>query len=287
VVSGEEARAFAPSTRAEAIGGKKAPGGSGGVKVEIEGVTRVFRGSKRGELHALGPIDLEVSPGEFVALVGPSGCGKSTLLSIIAGLSAPTAGEVRIDGVVVRGAFDRLGMVFQKDLLLPWRNAIDNVLVQAEVRGLKRRDYEQRARELLDLVGIGSFAESLPSELSGGMRQRVAVCRALLHDPPLLLLDEAFTALDAITRDQLAVDFQRLCSAGTTVLFVTHDVTEAVLLGDRVVVMSPRPGRMADVLTVDLPRPRPLSVRESERFVSYTRHVREVFELVGVLRDAT
>lgn len=256
-----------------------------GVRVEIDGVTHIFSMKGRHDIHALGPIDLDVACGEFVALVGPSGCGKSTLLSIVAGLARATVGQVRIDGEPIRAAFDRLGMVFQKDLLLPWKSAIDNVLVQVEVRGLRRRDFEARARELLDLVGIGPFADHLPSELSGGMRQRVAICRALLHDPPLLLLDEAFTALDAITRDQLAVDFQRLCEAGTTVLFVTHDVTEAVLLADRVVVMSPRPGRMADVMQVELDRPRALAARETDKFVSYTRHVREVFESVGVLSE--
>ena len=262
------------------------PGAAKGVSVDIDGVMRIFSAKGRHDLRALGPIDMSVEPGEFVSLVGPSGCGKSTLLSIVAGLVRPTAGEVRIDGTPVVAAFDRLGMVFQKDLLLPWKSALDNVLVQVEVRGLRRRDYEERARELLDLVGLGSFEEHMPAELSGGMRQRVGICRALLHDPPLLLLDEAFTALDAITRDQLAVDFQRLCADGTTVLFGTHDVGEAVLLGDRVVVMSPRPGRVADVLSVDLARPRRLAVRESERFATYTRHVREVFESEGVLSSS-
>jgi NitT/TauT family transport system ATP-binding protein len=255
--------------------------------VTLRQVGKVFPGRRRKQasVEALCPLDLEVQQGEFLTIVGPSGCGKSTLLSLIAGLLAPSSGELRIAGAPVEGPCTDLGIVFQKDLLLSWRTALDNVLIQAEVRGLGRKDLMPRAMNLLKLVGLEGFEDFYPHELSGGMRQRVAICRALLHSPTLLLMDEPFAALDAITRDQIALDFQNFWQADKrTVVFITHNIAEAVFLGDRVLVMTSRPGRIADAIDIDLPRPRRLTMRETPEFTRYTAHVRDVFMEHGILR---
>ncbi|MGH7107934.1 MAG: ABC transporter ATP-binding protein [Acetobacteraceae bacterium] len=255
--------------------------------VSLRGVGKVFAGRRRDQaaVTALAPLDFDIAEGEFLTVVGPSGCGKSTLLSLIAGLEPPSGGNLRIAGQPVRGPMERLGMVFQKDLLLAWRTVIDNVLIQAEVRGLDRRTLRGRAEELLRLVGLGGFERFYPHELSGGMRQRVAICRALLHDPSLLLMDEPFAALDAITRDQLALDFQRFWQADQrTVVFITHNIAEAVFLGDRVLVMTARPGRIAEVIDVDIARPRALAMRESPEFTRLSGRIREIFLRHGILR---
>jgi NitT/TauT family transport system ATP-binding protein len=255
--------------------------------VRIRGVSKVFAGRGQGLVEALRPIDLEIGRGEFVAVVGPSGCGKSTLLSIIAGLTEPTAGEVVTDGARVRGPYARLGIVFQKDLLLEWRTVLDNVLLQAEARRLDRRAATERALELLDMVGLRGFERHYPFELSGGMRQRVAICRALLHDPPLLLMDEPFAALDAITRDQMCLDLQTFWGTQRkTVFFITHSIPEAVFLADRVLVMTARPGSIAEVLEVGMERPRRLAARETPRFAGHAARIRELFEAQGILREA-
>jgi NitT/TauT family transport system ATP-binding protein len=253
--------------------------------IEIRGVGKTYH-SARGSLHALEPIDLAIAEQQFVSLVGPSGCGKSTLLMLVAGLLAPSEGEVRIRSVPVAGPYIDLGIVFQRDVLLDWRDALSNVLLQAEMRDQDRRAWEARARELLRLVGLDGMERKFPWELSGGMRQRVAICRALLHDPPLLLMDEPFGALDALTRDQLNLELQRIQSTSRkTVLFVTHSISEAVFLADRVVVMSPRPGRIVETIDVDLPRPRRLSVRESPEFNGYSQRIRTIFEQLGILNE--
>jgi NitT/TauT family transport system ATP-binding protein len=206
---------------------------------------------------ALAAIDLNVAQGEFVAIVGPSGCGKSTLLRLIAGLLRPTEGEVFTNGHAVTRPVTDLGIVFQNPVLLEWRNVLDNVLVQVELRGQRAAAYRERAVTLLEAVGLGDFLRSRPRELSGGMRQRTSIVRALIHDPPLLLMDEPFGALDALTREQMRIDLEALwLRTRKTVLFVTHSIDEAVLLADRVVVMSPRPGRAVAELVVDLPKPR-------------------------------
>jgi len=253
--------------------------------VEYRGVTKTYR-SERASLYALEPVQLDIAEEEFISIVGPSGCGKSTLLSITAGLLAASGGEVRIQGRRVEGPHTSLGIVFQRDVLLDWRDALSNVLLQAEMRDERAADWEPRARELLGMVGLEGMERKYPWELSGGMRQRVALCRALLHDPPLLLMDEPFGALDALTRDQMNLELQRMWSAHKkTVLFVTHSISEAVFLSDRVVVMSPRPGRIVETIDVALERPRRLAVRDTPEFVDYSRRIRAVFERLGILEE--
>ncbi len=253
--------------------------------VEVSDVTRVFP-TPEGEVRALDGVSFDVRGGEFLSIVGPSGCGKSTLAMLIAGLMRPTSGAIAVDGHAVSRPQTELGIVFQNAVLLAWRSALDNVLLQVEMRGLVARQYRDRAMELLRSVGLDGFERRLPHELSGGMRQRVAICRALIHDPPLLLMDEPFGALDALTRDQMTLDIQGICArGGKTVLFITHSITEAVFLSDRVLVMTPRPGRIDTTIDVDLPRPRRLAVRESPAFATYAREIRNRFLARGVLRD--
>jgi NitT/TauT family transport system ATP-binding protein len=253
--------------------------------VSIDGVEKVYR-ARGGALRALDPITFELQAGEFVSLVGPSGCGKSTLLMLVAGLVPASSGAIVIHGDRVLAPYTDLGVVFQQDALLPWRSVLDNVLLQIDVRGLDRGRYEPTARALLARVGLAGFESYYPAELSGGMRQRVALCRALVHDPPLLLMDEPFGALDALTRDQMVLDLQRLwLEARKTVLFITHSIWEAIFLADRVLVMSPRPGRIASVLDIDLPRPRRLAMRESPAFGRYAVAMREHFQAFGLLSE--
>ena len=226
-----------------------------------------------GPVEALAGISLSVDAGEFVSLVGPSGCGKSTLLRIVAGLRPATAGTVSVDGREVTKPIPDIGMVFQAPILLKWRSILENVLLPAELAGKDAGKLRGRALELLEMAGLGGFGEKLPRELSGGMQQRASLCRALLLDPPLLLMDEPFGALDAITRDDMALELLRIWGerdlpreARKTVLFVTHSIAEAVFLSDRVVVMSARPGRIAADLRIDLPRPRTVELRATEAF---------------------
>ncbi len=240
------------------------------------------------QTHALDRIDLTIHEGEFLAIVGPSGCGKSTLLRLVAGLHLASTGEVRVDGRIVDGPQTNLGIVFQSPVLLEWRTALDNVLVQVELRGLDPRAYRERALRLLDQVGLGEFAYRYPHELSGGMRQRVAIVRALIHDAPLLLMDEPFGALDALTREQMRLDLEALWLATRkTVLFITHSIDEAVLLADRVIVMSPRPGALERVMDIRLPRPRGLEARRAPEFVQAAESITDIFLARGVLHGAT
>ena len=254
--------------------------------VELAGVGKTYRRDGR-ETHALERVDLAIRAGEFLAIVGPSGCGKSTLLRIVAGLHLPTAGEARVAGRIVDRPQTDLGIVFQSPVLLDWRTALANVLVQVELRGLDPRAYRERALKLLTQVGLKDFADRYPHELSGGMRQRVAIARALIHDAPLLLMDEPFGALDALTREQMRLDLEALWLATRkTVLFITHSIDEAVLLADRVVVMSPRPGRIERIIDIDLPRPRGLPARRAPEFVEAAELITGIFLARGVLHGA-
>jgi NitT/TauT family transport system ATP-binding protein len=254
------------------------------VGVSIDRVSQVFRGAA-GDLLAIDDVSLDIAPGEFLSLLGPSGCGKSTLLLAIAGLQPHAKGRITIGGRAVERPYTDLGIVFQEPFLLEWRSVFANVMLQAELRGLDQQRYAARAEALLDRVGLAQFKERLPHQLSGGMRQRAAICRALLHDPPLLLMDEPFGALDALTRDDLNLELQDIwVRSPKTVVFVTHSIAEAVLLSDRVAIMSPRPGRIAELMTIALPRPRGLDTRETPEFGTYARHIREIFTAFGVLR---
>jgi len=241
--------------------------------------------AQSGPVEALRDITFGVGRGEFVALVGPSGCGKSTLLRIVAGLRSPTAGDVTVDGRPVTRPIAQVGMVFQAPVLLKWRTVLDNVLLPAELAGLEAKRYRDRAHELLQLVGLGGFEAKLPRELSGGMQQRASLCRALLLDPPLLLMDEPFGALDAMTRDEMNLELLRVWGEGPggaagsdrkTILFVTHSIPEAVFLADRVVVMSPRPGRVARICPATLPRPRTAQTRASADFGRLTLEIYDI-----------
>ncbi|MGW9308078.1 ABC transporter ATP-binding protein [Saccharomonospora azurea] len=244
--------------------------------VEISDVTVRFRTKKR-DVPALREVTLNVEPGEFIAIVGPSGCGKSTLLKLASGLLAPSSGSVVLQGEPVSGPRKDVGYVFQKAALLEWRTARRNILLQAEMRHLPAREAAQRADELIAMTGLTGFEDAYPHELSGGMQQRVALCRALLHRPPVLLMDEPFGALDALTREQMNVELRRIWrETGTTVLLVTHSIAEAVYLADRVVMVTARPGTVAGVVDVDLPVERDYGRTMAEpEFARATQHIRD------------
>jgi len=248
--------------------------------IRLVGVRKIYR--RGGQEHlAISDATFDVMPGELVALVGPSGCGKSTLLKILAGLHAPDAGTVTIGSGT--HAFDPardVGMVFQAPVLLKWRRILDNVMLPAEILGLPAAASRERARDLLALVGLAGCENKYPYELSGGMQQRAAIARALVHDPKLVLMDEPFGALDALTRDKMNLELLRIWNqAGKTIIFVTHGVSEAVFLGTRVVVLTAGPARMADNFEIALPRPRTLDVKTHEQFGAYTRRV---YHLLGM-----
>jgi NitT/TauT family transport system ATP-binding protein len=226
--------------------------------IQLRAVSKEFT-NRKGGVQALRGIDLTAAKGEFVAVVGRSGCGKSTLLRLIAGLLPPSSGDIRIGGLPVTGPRRDVAMLFQRPALLPWRSVLDNVLLPVEISGLPRAEHRDRAGELLAMMGLDAFQRRLPHELSGGMQQRVALCRSLIQRPEVLLMDEPFSALDALTREELSVELQRIhLEYAATVVLVTHSVDEAVLLADRVVVLSPRPGHVRTVLDIGIPRPRSL-----------------------------
>jgi len=253
-----------------------------GSAVDIAGLSVTFR-SKRADTAALLDIDLRVEAGEFVTIVGPSGCGKSTLLKLVAGLVRATTGTVSLMGRPVTGPQREIGFAFQRASLLEWRGARKNILLQAEMRGMDREVAGRRADELMAMTGLTGFERALPHELSGGMQQRVALCRALLHQPRVLLMDEPFGALDALTREQLNTELNRIWrETGTTILLVTHSIAEAVFLGTRVVVMSQRPGRIVRTLDVDLP-----AERDYARVMSDSRFDRLATQIRGLLGSAT
>jgi NitT/TauT family transport system ATP-binding protein len=253
--------------------------------VSVSSLAKTFR---RGSsvTHALAAVDLELARGEFAAVVGPSGCGKSTLLRVIAGLLPASSGAVRVNGNSVSGPQTDLGVVFQSPVLLEWRTVLDNVLVQLELRGLQKQNYKEKAMALLARVGLAEFADRYPRELSGGMRQRTAIVRALIHDPPFLLMDEPFGALDALTREQMRLDLEALwMETGKTVLFITHSIDEAVLLADRVIVMSERPGRVEREIPIALRRPRGLAARQAPEFIAATDAITKIFLARGILHQ--
>lgn len=256
--------------------------------IEIDRVGMTYQ-AESGPVEALRDISLAVEEGEFLAVVGPSGCGKSTLMRIIAGLRQVSSGRVTVDGAVVNGPVSRVGMVFQAAVLLKWRTILDNVLLPVELSGLNPGAYRERARELLHLVGLADFERKLPNELSGGMQQRASLCRALILDPPILLMDEPFGALDAMTRDEMNLELLRIwgetgegsARARKTIVFVTHSIPEAVFLADRVVVMTPRPGRVSGMHSVRIPRPRSVETRASPELGRMTLEI--YAELTGTL----
>jgi len=239
-----------------------------------------------GGREALRNVSFRIDAGQFVSILGPSGCGKSTVLSLVAGLRMPSSGQVLRAGAPVTGPLTTAGMVFQKPVLLEWRTTLGNVLLSAEAHGMDRRAAERRARDLLASVGLAGFEESYPRELSGGMQQRAAICRALVHAPDMLLMDEPFAALDAITRDQLAIDLGRIfLERRASILFVTHSIPEAVFLSDRVIVMTGRPGTVSKIIEIDLPRPRHLRVRQTPDFARYEQQILDLFLAEGLLKD--
>lgn len=261
------------------------PEARGHAYFEVRGLSKVYA-SPDGPIRALDRVSVSQNRGEFVSVVGPSGCGKSTLLMIAAGLLDASGGSVLVEGAEVTTARTDIGIVFQSHVLLDWRDTLGNVMLQAEGRKMELAAAEQRARALLAAVGLQGFEKKYPKNLSGGMRQRVSICRALLHNPEHLLMDEPFGALDALTRDQMALDLQDIVEReAMSVLFITHSISEAVFLSDKVVVMTPRPGKIDRVIEIDLPRPRRLAVRESPRFAEYVHDILGVFLESGVLRE--
>ena len=249
--------------------------------IELAGVQLAYA-ADGGRVLALDRVDLTAEYGEFIAVVGPSGCGKSTLLKLVAGLLQPTTGAVRLNGAAVTSGAEQVGVVFQSPLLMPWRSVLDNILLQVEVRGLRKADYLEPAKALIELVGLAEFADRRPYELSGGMQQRVGLCRALIHDPQILLMDEPFGALDAMTRETMNEELQRIwMERRKTVLLITHSIAEAVYLADRVLVMSPRPGRIVGEVRIDLPRPRQLAMAEQPSFGVLAAAVRRYLNARG------
>ena len=242
--------------------------------VTLEDVSKTFSRAGR-SVQALAGINLNVKAGEFISVVGPSGCGKSTLLKLITGLRSATSGRIAVNGRPVTGPRSDVGIVFQSPVLLPWRTTLENVLLPVDILRLDKDKYVSRANELLKLVGLDGFAHAYPQELSGGMQQRAAIARALVYDAPILIMDEPFGALDAMTREQMNVEVQRIWeSSGKTVIFITHSIPEAVLLSDRVVLMSPRPGQIIKVMNIDIPRTRTLDDMVTPAFGDYVREIR-------------
>jgi NitT/TauT family transport system ATP-binding protein len=258
--------------------------GTRGVRLEIDRINKVFDEDTDKAFEALRPTSIDIRPGEFVSVVGPSGCGKSTLMLIVAGLLKATNGQVRVGGKPLTGPMTDVGIVFQDHLLLDFRTAVDNVLLQGVIRKLPMAPIRERTAELFDRLGLTQASDRYPHQLSGGMRQRVSLARALVLRPSVLLMDEPFGALDALTRLQVRYDLEQLWMADRpTVLFITHSVEEAVGLSDRVIVMSPSPGEIVEELRIDIPRPRPLSMGEDPAFAGYSKRIYDHFQRLGVI----
>lgn len=250
----------------------------------IRSLTKRYKVRDGSEILALSDVDLAVERGQFISVVGPSGCGKSTLLKILSGILGRTSGEIMLDGQSLSGPNRKIGLVFQAPLLLPWLDVLENILVPARVQRLDLQAARKRAQDLIAMVGLDSFIDSYPRELSGGMQQRVGICRALIHDPEFLLMDEPFGALDAMTRETMNSELQRIwVTSGKTVMLITHSIPEAVYLADRVIVMTPRPGRIVDDIKIVLPRPRTLEMHATQEFGQYVTKIRKHFNSEGAL----
>jgi NitT/TauT family transport system ATP-binding protein len=260
------------------------PKNARGVRLEIDGVSKIFGLGSEGEFEALLPTSVDIAPGEFVSVVGPSGCGKSTLMLMVAGLLETTKGQVRVAGQPLRGPMIDVGIAFQDHLLLDFRTAFENVLLQGVIRRIPLEPVKERIRELFERLGLTKAANRYPQQLSGGMRQRVSLARAVVLRPPVLLMDEPFGALDALTRLQVRYDLEQLwMNERPTVLFITHSVEEAVSLSDRVLVMSPSPGNIVEELRIDLPRPRPLTLGEEPALARHAKRIYDHFARLGVI----
>lgn len=247
--------------------------------IEVEDLCKEFTTDRGTTIRALDHVDFTADEGEFISVVGPSGCGKSTLLRILSGITSHESGRATVFGSEPTGSQLTLGMVFQTPALLPWRRVIDNVLLPVELIGGRRAKYREEAERLLELTGLSAFSDRYPVELSGGMQQRVGICRALILDPPLLLMDEPFGALDAMTRETMMLELQSIwMKRRKTVLFVTHSLSEAVFLSDRVLVLSGRPGRVVEDVRIDLPRPRHLEIQDEAEFGRYSGTVRRALQ---------
>lgn len=256
----------------------------GGASIEGRRVTKRFPGKDK-PFTAIEDVSFSVKGGEFVSLIGPSGCGKSTLMLIAAGLQPPTEGEILIGGTPLKDPLHDVGIVFQDHLLLDFRTAIDNILLQHQIRGMPMEQGRADTLALMKKIGIDHAADRYPRQLSGGMRQRVSIARALIHQPSVLLMDEPFGALDAITRTQIRHDLELLwLETRKTVMFITHSVEEAVGLSDRVLVMSPNPGRIVEEIVIDLPRPRPAHLGEYPSFNAYAERIHDAFKRLGVIK---
>jgi NitT/TauT family transport system ATP-binding protein len=252
--------------------------------ITVSDLNKVYVTASRENVNALDNINFEMNEGEFICVVGPSGCGKSTLLKILSGLLSITSGTAALLGNPITGPRNDVGIVFQDPILLPWRTVLDNTLLPAEIMGLDPKVTRKRAGDLIKLVGLEGFEKVYPGELSGGMRQRNAIIRALIHDPAVLLMDEPFGALDAMTREQMNMELQRIwLESKKTVFFITHSIPEAVFLADRIIVMTPRPGKIAEIIPVDIERPRSLSTMGDEKFVSLTQKIRSLLYVEGSL----
>lgn len=255
-----------------------------GVPIRISHVSKTFGEDGDSPFQALKEIDMDIEPGEFISVVGPSGCGKSTLLLMVAGLLKRSHGDIVVGRKSVTKPITDVGIAFQDHLLLDFRSAMDNVMLQADIRGLPKKKIEARARELFEQLRLTPAMEKYPRQLSGGMRQRVSLVRTLVHDPSVILMDEPFGALDALTRLQVRMDLEALwLRRRPTVLFITHSVEEAVGLSDRIFVMSPSPGEVVDEIAVDLPRPRPIVLGNAPEFAAYVDRIYGHFERMGVL----
>lgn len=251
---------------------------SGKPALSVDKVSVTYQ-SSRGSHTAVDSVSMKMQPGEFVSILGPSGCGKSTLLGVVAGLLPASEGEISVFGEAVNGPRKDIGVVFQQATLLPWLNVIDNILIPVKALRRTDRDYAKRAGELLELVGLTKFAKYYPNELSGGMQQRVGIARALIHDPNLLLMDEPFAALDAMTRERMSLELQDIWRAsGKSVLFITHSIPEAVFLSSRILIMSASPGRFVKEIPIDLPRPRTTQTMSSGEYAALCGEIRKMFE---------